>query len=63
MSDYRLQIIHTKSAEVLKSWEPGGQVETDLVEDLAGRVKDAEGVRKAFRALLHDLKSKVKPHR
>ena len=59
MSEYRLQIILARTGEVVKSWAPGTNVETDLVEDLCGRVKDAENVRKAFKALLHDLKSKV----
>ena len=59
MSDYRLQIIHTKTGQVVKSWQPGTQVETDLVEDLCGRVKNPGPVKKAFLTLLHELKSKV----
>ena len=59
MSDYRLQIIHVKTGQVVQSWQPGTQVETDLVEDLCGRLKDPAPVRKAFLALLYELKAKV----
>lgn len=71
-SDYRLQIIDTRTGQPTKGWQPGDRVvETDLVADLLQRVK-AKGVgigrteahvladvRAAFTELLFQLKERV----
>lgn len=69
MSDYLLQIIHVKTHEVVKGWQPGDRVEVDLVEDLCERLKGNMGlrteaailkaVRKSFAEMIHELKRRV----
>lgn len=71
MSAFRLQIVDAKTGYVTKGWEPGGKVETDLVEELCGRLKGRgigvfkteakvlEAVRAEFQAMLLDLKRRV----
>ncbi len=71
MSDYQMQIVHRSDGKVV-TWAPGGGIETDLIEELARRIK-ARGVgiftseatvlsvvREEFAGLLFDLKRKVR---
>lgn len=70
MSDFRLQIVHAKDGRVV-SWRPGAQIETDLVEALAVRLrKRGVGMFRSeatvlavlgeeFAKMLHELKAKV----
>ncbi len=71
MSDYRLQIIHIKTGQVVRGWSPGDRVETELVEALCARLKAKgvgwfksearvlEALREAWSELLYELKSRV----
>jgi len=71
MSDYRVQIIHQRTGQVAKGWQPGDYVEAELIEDMCRRMK-AKGVgvfkgeakvlaamREAWSELLYDLKVRV----
>lgn len=70
MSDFRLQIVHSKDGRVV-SWRPGAEIETDLVNALIARLRKRgvgvfkteemvlQTVRGEFQALLHELKAKV----
>lgn len=71
MSDYRLQVLHLPTGEIVK-WKPGADVETDLVDDLCDRLK-ARGVglfktektvldlvREELADVLWELKKKVR---
>lgn len=72
VSDFRLQVIHAATGKpVLDPWHPGSAIETDLVDDLAARLKGKgigyfkteakvlEGLRSAFVEMLYDLKRRV----
>lgn len=72
-SDFVLQIVNRHTGEIVRGFEPGSHVETDVVEELLTRIH-GEGVglfrteatvdaviRKAWGELLHALKSQVRP--
>jgi len=71
VSDYRLQVVQASTGKVVKGWQPGDKVETDLVDELVDRAKakgvglfrsEARvlgGVREAFGEMLLDLKGRV----
>lgn len=70
-SQYRIQVIDNFTGEPVATWEPGGKVETDLVEELVLRVRTKgvgvgrtaahveEDVRAALQELLYALKLRV----
>ena len=72
MSEYRLRIVHARTGQIVKGWEPGTHIETDLVDELCARTK-AKGVgmfrteahvlddiRAAFAEMLYELKKQVR---
>ena len=71
MSDYKMQIIHTATGNVV-NWKPGADIEVDVIEDLCLRLKKRgvgffktqaavlDAVREEFASELWDLKKKVK---
>ena len=70
MSDFRLQIVHSKDGRVV-SWRPGAEIETDLIDALGARLqrrgvglfrsetKVLAALKEEFAKLLYELKAKV----
>ena len=71
MSDYRMQVVHSRDGRVAV-WRPGREIEVDLIEELCKRLQARgvgifrseasvlDSVREEFAALLYDLKAKVR---
>ncbi len=71
MSDYRLQITHASTGQVVV-WTPGHDMEPDLVDELSSRLarrgvgwftseaKVLTALREEFASMLFDLKRKVR---
>lgn len=72
-SQYLLQIVERETGEVVKSWEPGSRIETELLTELSTRLSGRgiglgrttvhvlDDLKHAWAELLFELKSQVIP--